>query len=120
MERYDPRIEDDTLFVEVGDKDLEIGSLEDICAILGGESYTLEYGEKARATSWIDTDDDGTITFDVRETLADMAYSKTIVDRIANQPIDATNPDGYPIRTAKFAELMQEIWDSKGSVDLSE
>lgn len=49
-----------------------------------------------------------------------MDYNDTIIEKIADQPIDATNPDGYPIRTAKFAELMQEIWDSKGAIDLSE
>lgn len=120
MERYDTRIDDDTLFIEVGDQDLEVGALEDICEIVGGESYTIEYDKKAQATSWISTDDDGTLTFDVRETLADMDYNETIVEKIADQPIDATDPDGYPIRTARFAELMQEIWDSKGAVDLSE
>jgi len=120
MERYETRIDGDTLFIEVGDRDLKIGSLTDICEIVGGEHYTIEYDEKAQATSWISTDDDGTITFDVRETIADMDYNDTIVEKIADQPIDATDEDGYPIRTARFAELMQEIWDSKGAIDLSE
>lgn len=120
MERHATRIDGDTLFIEVGDQDLEIGELTDICEIVGGETYTLEYDEKAQATSWISTDDDGTITFDVRETLADMDYNNTIVEKIADQPIDVTDEDGYPIRTATFAELMQEIWDSKGAIDLSE
>ncbi|WP_254280771.1 hypothetical protein [Haloarcula marina] len=120
MERHETRIDDDTLYIEVGNDDLEVGSLADICEIVGGETYTLEYDKKAQATSWIDTDDDGTITFNVRDTLAEMDYNDMIIEKIADQPIDATNPDGYPIRTAKFAELMKEIWDSKGAIDLSE
>jgi len=120
MERYATRIDDDILFIEVGEQDLEVGDLSEICEIVGGDTYTLEYDAKAQATSWIATDEDGTITFDVRETLADMDYNETIVEKIANKPIDATNNEGYPVRTAKFAELMQEIWDSKGAIDLSE
>lgn len=120
MERYETRIDDGTLYVEVGDDDLEIGRLEDVYELVGGESYTIEYDEKAQATSWIDTDDDGTFTFDVRETLADMDYNETIVEKLASKPVDATNADGYPVRTATFAQLMMEIWDSKGAVDLSE
>jgi len=120
MERYATRIDDDTLFIEVGDENLEVGALSDICEIVGGETYTLEYDEKAQATSWISTDDDGTITFDVRETLTDMDYNKTIVEKVAEEPLDVDDDDGYPVRTAKFAQLMQEIWDSKGAIDLSE
>jgi hypothetical protein len=56
----------------------------------------------------------------VRETIGDMDYNDTIVEKIAGQPIDVTDEDDYPIRTARFAELMTEIWDSKGAVDLSE
>lgn len=119
MERYATRIEDETLFIEVGDRDLEIGSLTDICEIVGGETYTIEYDTKAQATSWISTDDDGTLTFDVRETVTEMEYNETIVEKVADQPIDVTDEDGYPVRTVRFAELMQEIWDSKGAVDLS-
>ncbi|NLV10221.1 hypothetical protein ACAH01_11120 [Halomicrobium sp. HM KBTZ05] len=120
MERYDTRIDDDTLFVEVGDDDLEIGRLDDIYDLVGGETYTIEYSEKAQAAAWLTTDDDGTFTFDVRETLADMDYNETIVEKLASKPVDATNTDGYPVRTATFAQLMMEIWDSKGTVDLSE
>ena len=120
MERHETRIDGDPLFIEVGDRDLEIGSLTHICEIVGGERYTIEYDEKAQATSWLSTDDDGTITFDVRETIGDMDYNDTIVEKIAGQPIDVTDEDDYPIRTARFAELMTEIWDSKGAVDLSE
>ena len=41
MERYATRIDDDTLLIEVGDGDLEVGELTDICEIVGGETYTL-------------------------------------------------------------------------------
>ena len=118
MERYDTRIDDGTLYIEVGEDDLEIGSMDDICEILGGETYTLEYEEEAQAAGWLQTDDDGTITFDVRETIDDMDYNETFVEKMAEEPLEATTPEGYAVRTAEFAELMGEIWDSKGNIEI--
>lgn len=119
MERYDTRIDDGTLYIEAGDDGLEIGSMDDICEILGGETYTLQYEEDAaKAAGWLQTDEDGTITFDVRETIDDLDYDNTFVTKMADEPIDRTTPDGYPIRTAEFANLMAEIWDAKGNIEL--
>ncbi|SFR91586.1 hypothetical protein SAMN05216559_0942 [Halomicrobium zhouii] len=117
MQRYDTRIDDGTLYIEAGEGDLEIGSMDDVCEILG-ESYTLEYDEEAQAAGWLQTDEDGTITFDVRETIDDLDYNETFVEKMAEEPLDRENPDGYPVRTAAFADLMGEIWDSKGSYEL--
>jgi DNA-dependent RNA polymerase auxiliary subunit epsilon len=118
MQRYDTRIDDGTLYIEVGEEDMEMGSMDDVCEILGGETYTLEYDEKAQAAGWLQTEDDGTITFDVRETIDDVDYNETFVEKMAEEPLDRETPDGYPVRTAAFADLMAEIWDSKGSYEL--
>lgn len=118
MERYDTRIDDGTLYIEVGEDDVEIGSIDDICEMLGGETYTLEYSDEAQAAGWLQTDDDGTITFDIRETIDDMDYDETFVEKMVEEPIDRTTPDGRPVRTAEFADLMAEIWDAKGNIEL--
>jgi YD repeat-containing protein len=116
MDRYDTRIEDDTLFVETGEEDLEIGSMSVIVDLLG-ETYTLEYDEEVKVVGWLDTDEDATITFDVRETIADLDFDDRFVRRMAKESLDRETPGGIPERTAAFAELMREIWDSKGTFE---
>ncbi len=119
MDRYDTRIEDDTLYIEAEGDDLEVGSMADVCEILGGDSYTIEYEEDAvKAARWLRTDPDGTLSFDVRETIDDMDYDASFVKKIAAEPLDRETAEGYPARTAEFAELMAEIWDSKGNVEI--
>jgi DNA-dependent RNA polymerase auxiliary subunit epsilon len=120
MERHETRIDDETLFIEVGQESLEIGAISDICAIVGGDTYSIEYDERQQATAWLSTDEDGTITFDVRDTLAEMDYNDAFVEKIEDQPLDETTEDGHPVRTEKFAELMQAIWDSKGTIELDD
>lgn len=117
MERHDTRIDDGTLFIEVGDDDLEIGEMADVVELLG-ETYTVEYGEDQRKMAWLRTDDDGTITFDVRDTLADIDYNDTFVEKMVDEPLDQTTAQGYPVRTEAFADLMAELWDSKGDTEL--
>lgn len=118
MERYDTRIDDGTLYIETDGDDLEIGSMDEICELLGGETYTIEYDDEARAAGWLQTDEDGTITFDVRDTIDDMDYDDTFVERMAAEPLDRETSAGYRVRTAEFADLMAEIWDSKGNVEI--
>lgn len=117
MERHDTRIENGTLFVEVDDEDLEIGEMDAICELLG-ETYTVQYGEDQRKMAWLDTDEDGTLTFDVRETLDDLDYNDAFVEKMAAEPIDRTSADGHPVRTEAFADLMSDLWDSKGDTVL--
>lgn len=117
MERYDTRIEDDTLYLESGEGDLEIGPMAVITERLG-ETYTIEYDEKAQAVGWLQTDEDGTITFDVRETIEAYHFDEKFARKIAGESIERTTPEGHPERTVAFADLVQEIWDSKGNVEL--
>ena len=119
MQRYETRVEDGTLYVEGTAADwLEVGSLDDIVALAGGETYTLEYDDYGRAADWVATDDEGVLTFDVRETIADMSYQEDFVQALEGASLEETDEEGYPRRTVLFADLMTRIWDSKGNVDL--
>ncbi|MFP9190169.1 hypothetical protein [Natronosalvus vescus] len=115
MKRYETDLRDDVLFLETDEGWIEVGSMADICELVGGETYTLEYDEHQRTVSWLDTDEDGTLTFDVRETLAEMSYDREFVANIESIDADATDGE-YPLRASVFADLMTTIWDSKGDL----
>lgn len=114
--RYDATIENETLFVEGETEQIEIGSMETILELMGGETYTLEYEPRQSAVSWLSTDENDTITLDVREGLVDWAYPEELVASVRERPLDRTDEDGYPIRTAVFVDVVTAIWDSKGTV----
>lgn len=116
MDRYDTDVRDGVLHLETDDSWIEIGSMADICELVGGESYTIEYDERQRQMSWLDTDEDGTLTFDVPETLERMDFDREFVENVAPVDADRTDDDGYPLRTSVFADLMMDIWDSKGNL----
>lgn len=120
MERYDTRIADDVLYLETPDGEIEVGSMTAVCELLGGETYTVEYDPEAAAMAWLDVDEDDELTFDVRETIADLDFDERFVRKVAGEPLDRETPEGHPRRTDRFAELMRTIWDSRGSVDPSE
>jgi len=116
MERYATTIEDGTVFVETVEEDVEIGNLADIFDIVGGEEYTIEYDEtEAAYYDWLDTGPGGTLSFDVRETIEEMTYPPEFVEELRERSLEVR--DGYPERTAYFAELLVDIWDSKGNLD---
>jgi hypothetical protein len=116
MERYETRIENGTFSIEGQSGWLQIGEMETICDLVGGETYTIEYDDKAQTVGWLDTAADGTITFDVCETLAEMSYDEEFVGNLANIDRDATDEEGNLLRAAVFADMMTEIWDSKGNL----
>lgn len=116
MDRYDTDVRDGVLFLESTDGWLEIGRLDDICELVGGETYTLEYDERQRQVDWLDTDDEGKLSFDVRETLAEMDFNDEFVGNIEPVDADETDEDGYPLRASVFADMMTNIWDSKGDL----
>ena len=116
MKRDETEIRDGALYLESDDGWIEIGTMDDIYELVGGETYTLEYDDRQRSVGWLDTDDEGRLTFDVREVLADMDYSGDFVANVASTDLDQTDGDGYPLRTSVFADLMMRIWDSKGDL----
>lgn len=116
VKRYDTDVRDGVLFLEADESWVEVGPMDDICELLGGETYTLDYDNRQRQVGWLDTDEDGTITFDVRETLTDMDYDREFIRNIADVDADRTDDDGYPLRVSVFTDMMQTIWDSKGNL----
>lgn len=116
MKRYAADDRDGVLFLETDDGWIEVGPLDDICELVGGETYMLEYDERQRSVSWLDTDDEGKLSFDVRETILEMDYNDDLVNNVADLDVDATDQDGYPMRASVFADLMTNIWDSKGNL----
>jgi DNA-dependent RNA polymerase auxiliary subunit epsilon len=118
MERYETKIADGTVSVGSGDDWLTVGTLADVFDIVGGEEYTIEYDEtKATAYDWLDTDEAGAMRFDVRETIDEMTYPAEFVEELADRSLDAGPDETYPERTRYFAELLVDIWDSKGNLD---
>jgi len=117
MQRYDTRIDDGTLYIEVGEEDMEIGSMDDVCEILGGETYTLEYDERPRPRAGCRPgrrDDHVRRPRDHRRRGLQQAF----VEKMAEEPARPGDSRRLPpVRTAAFADLMAEIWDSKGSYE---
>lgn len=114
--RYDGRLEDGALVLAGEHERLEVGPLEAVVDLIG-ETYTIEYGPRERAVSWVRTDPDGTITVDVRDAVTDWAYTETFVANVRDCPPWETDDRGYPLRAAVFAELVTTIWDEKGHLE---
>lgn len=74
-----------------------------------GETYTLEYTPRQSAVSWLATDDDDTITIDVRWELADWVYTDEFVRNVEQCSLERTGEHGYPVRTEVFADLVTDI-----------
>ncbi|WP_226042859.1 hypothetical protein [Natrinema sp. DC36] len=115
--RYEPQIEAETLYLERDQHRLEVGPMESIVELAGGETYTVEYTDRQSAAAWLSTDDDNTITFDVREVVGEMPHTQDLVSNLENCPIDETTDAGIPKRTALFVDLVTEIWESKGNLE---
>lgn len=115
MERFETKVEDGILYVDSQNGWLKIGRVEDIYDLVGGREYTIQYDDRAAEMAWLDTDENNEINFNVRDQLENMSYTADIVDNLANAEIEEKE-NGYPDRTSLFADLMTEIWDSKGNV----
>lgn len=115
MARYCSTIEDGSLFIKLPEGTLEVGEMDTIVDILGGETYTVEYTEKEASLSWLDTED-ARITFDVHDVLDDYSFGEEFVETLAGAPLSQTDSEGYPVRTSVFTDLVTSIWDSKGTV----
>ena len=118
MRRHETRIEDGTLYVEDDGDWLEIGAMADITELTGGDQYAIEYDpETAGYFDWLDTDDDGVMTVDVRETLAGMTYPSTFVETLRERSLSPAADGEFPDRTTYFVDVMTDVWDSKGDLD---
>lgn len=82
MVRYDTDIRDCTLHLKTNDESVVAGPMDDICELVGGETYIVEYDENQRKVAWLDADADGRISFEVRDTIATMDYNEEFVSEI--------------------------------------
>jgi len=116
MSAHETRVEDARLYVADGDGGwLEVGTFDDIYDVLGGETVDVEYDEREAAfgSAWLDVDEDNVLSIDVRDTLEDMTFPPTFVRKLAARDIEAL---GVPERTEFFAESMERVWRSRGSL----
>lgn len=117
MTQYEARIDDGVCYLDGDEGRIEVGEIDTIVDLVGGETYTIEYDNKARQAAWLNTDDDGTITFEVRDTIDGYAFGDEFVTNLVNVDPDETDEDGNPARAAFFAEMLTRIWDSKGNLE---
>ena len=120
MRRFESKIDDGTLYVESPDDWIEVGTVEDIVELVGGETYTIEYDDYAQAVDWVDTDEEGRLSFDVVETIEEFSFQEEFIVQLADVDLDAEDEDGYPMRTSFYADMMTSIWDSKGNMEISD
>lgn len=112
--RYGTKIDDGTLFVEGTTGEwLEVGTMSDVTDLVG-ETYTIEYTNRQAAAAWIDTDEDNTITVDVRERVAEMTFDGEFVDELESASPTETVQAGHPERTERFAALLTDALQSAG------
>jgi|GEM_PF-1093122 hypothetical protein len=115
MDRRATRIEDDVVELETESGWLYVGTTDDVVALAGGPTYELQYDEPDRY-SWLDTDDDGVLRFDVLETVESMTHPPEFVETVADVPLDEPDAEEYPKRTAVFMDVLTEAWGRKGGV----
>lgn len=116
MDRRETRIEDGVIALETDDGWLRVGTAQDVIALAGGRTYELDYDD-ADLYDWLDTDEDGTLRFDVIETIESMTHPPEFVETIADAPLDEADHAEYPERTVVFVDILTEIWDRKGNVE---
>ena len=114
MKRYDTKVSDETIRVQTDEEWIEVGDVGTVVELLGSPTYTITYDHPERY-DWLDTDEDGRMTFDVVETIDSYTFDADFVNELASTPMERRN-DGVPKRTALFADLLADIWDSKGNV----
>ena len=115
MTRYEPECVDGTLFLvadEDSDRRVEVGTIDDVVAAVGGDTYSIEYDEKQQIQPWIDADD-GVLTIDVRETATTLNHTEELAAELSEYDMD-TERYGLPTRTVKFADELVEILEQQG------
>ncbi|WP_267643153.1 hypothetical protein [Haloarchaeobius amylolyticus] len=113
MSRYEPECEDGTLFLVSADDRIEIGALDDIVDVVGGETYTIAYDEDQQRQPWLETSD-GELSVDVRETVTTMSHPEAVAASLRNVDMDADRY-GIPTRTVEFANRLVDVLDSQGA-----
>ncbi|WP_435156414.1 hypothetical protein [Haladaptatus sp. DFWS20] len=111
MERYETRIDDGVLFVDSPDGWLKVGTLDDIVALMGGETYTISYEtEHAQHAEWLNLDETGEFSIPIRKTVVTMDHPRAVVSSLACKDLSLTDR-GYPERTTFFADFLMGAWN---------
>lgn len=112
MNRYTPECVDGTLFLAAEGERLEIGSVDDVLATIGGDTHEIEYDQQQRTQPWLRTDD-GVLEIDVRETVTTLAHTPETVSELRGYGMD-TDKYGIPTRTVEFAKTVMDILEQQG------
>jgi len=114
MEYYRTRIDEGTVYLETDDGELEIGELDDIIDVIGGETYTITYDKQQQTQSWLETSDDGEMSFDVRDTIEKVPHQQEVIEGL--QATDRSKVRyGLPERTVEFADEIVSILEQQGT-----
>jgi hypothetical protein len=92
MDRHFVRIEGETCVIDGADDQLPIGPIDAVVATVGGEEYVVEYDDEAASSPWLATDDDGTLTVDVRSAVDELPLPETVYDELGS--LDGSRTDG--------------------------
>ena len=115
MQRYEPECVDGTLFLVDDDDRVEVGTVDDVVAAVGGDTYTIEYDQKQRTQPWLDTDD-GALDVDVRETVTTLPHTAETVSELREYDME-TERYGLPTRTVEFADRFVDVLERQGRED---
>lgn len=116
MKRYEPVVRNGVLHLETETESVAIGEMESVLSAVGTETYTVEYDDRQQTVAWLDTDEDGRLTFDVAETVTGMTYDEEFTENLRAVEADAVDDDGRPLRVSVFADMITAIWDAKGDL----
>jgi hypothetical protein len=112
MTRYEPVVSEGSLAL-VGDDDrLEVGTVDDVVAAIGGETYTVEYDEMQRTQPWLDSDD-GALEVEVRDAVTTLPHLPETVAELREVGM-GTDRYGLPERTVEFADHVVDILEAQG------
>lgn len=117
MTRYEPVTENGTLFLDSGDDRVEIGTVDDVVAAMGGDTHSIQYDQKQREQPWLNTDD-GVLDIDVREAVTTLPHTEELVSEIRRYDM-GTGQYGLPKRTVEFADHLIDVLEQQGDHDVT-
>jgi hypothetical protein len=115
MKQYEPERRDGSLYLVCEDDALEVGDVDEIINVIGGETYEIEYDEEQRAQPWLDTED-GVLEIDTRDAVTTMTHTPDFVSDLKEYDM-STDRYGVPTRTVQFAHGMIDILEQQGAGD---
>lgn len=114
--RYGTAIRDGRVFVTRpdGTEELSVGTVATVLEVLGGPSWTIEYGDwERRRYPDLDTADEG-ITLDVVDVMAATTHDPAFVDSLAALPAEAPDEPVSPRMGLFVGKLVSELQTGLG------